>query len=121
MPAPLWLARLSSAVLFGVSVLFAGAASAETIEVTDLAGRVVNVTRDPQKIALSEGRQLFDGMPIRRVSLFVHFELFHLIYHARCHHVPAFPAAHRSMGLRVIHPVNIVVEESTPFGEPSRL
>ena len=59
MPAPLWLARLSSAVLFGASVLFAGAASAETIEVTDLAGRVVNGTRDPQKIALSEGRQLY--------------------------------------------------------------
>lgn len=59
MPAPLWLARLSSAVLFGASVLFAGAAAAETIEVTDLAGRVVNVTRDPQKIVLSEGRQLY--------------------------------------------------------------
>ena len=59
MPAPLWLARLSSAVLFGASVLFAGAAAAETIEVTDLAGRVVNVTRDPQKILLSEGRQLY--------------------------------------------------------------
>ncbi|WP_199086839.1 ABC transporter substrate-binding protein [Bosea sp. ASV33] len=59
MPAPRWLARLSSAVLIGASVLFAGAASAETIEVTDLAGRVVNVTRDPQKIVLSEGRQLY--------------------------------------------------------------
>ncbi len=59
MPAPLWLARLSSAVLFGASVLFAGAAAAETIEVTDLAGRVVNVTRDPAKIVLSEGRQLY--------------------------------------------------------------
>jgi iron complex transport system substrate-binding protein len=59
MPAPLWLARLSSAVLFGASVLFAGVATAETIEVTDLAGRVVNVTRDPQKIVLSEGRQLY--------------------------------------------------------------
>jgi len=59
MPAPRWLARLSSAVLFGASLLFAGAAAAETIEVTDLAGRVVNVTRDPQKIVLSEGRQLY--------------------------------------------------------------
>ena len=59
MSAPLWLARLSSAVLIGAAVLFAGAASAETIEVTDLAGRVVNVTRDPQKIVLSEGRQLY--------------------------------------------------------------
>ncbi len=59
MPAPRWLARLSSAVLIGASLLFAGAASAETIEVTDLAGRVVNVTRDPQKIVLSEGRQLY--------------------------------------------------------------
>ena len=58
MPAPLWLSRLSSAVLIGASVLFAGAAAAETIEVTDLAGRVVNVTRDPQKIVLSEGRLL---------------------------------------------------------------
>ena len=59
MPASLWLARLSSAVLVGASLLFAGAAAAETIEVTDLAGRVVNVTRDPQKIVLSEGRQLY--------------------------------------------------------------
>lgn len=58
MPAPRWLARLS-AVLFGASVLFAGVAAAETIEVTDLAGRVVNVTRDPSKIVLSEGRQLY--------------------------------------------------------------
>jgi iron complex transport system substrate-binding protein len=59
MPAPLWLARLSRAVLVGASILFAGAACAETIEVTDLAGRVVNVTRDPAKIVLSEGRQLY--------------------------------------------------------------
>ena len=59
MPAPRWLARLSSAVLVGASVLFAGGAAAETIEVTDLAGRVVNVTRDPRKIVLSEGRQLY--------------------------------------------------------------
>ena len=54
-----WLRRLTSALTLGIAVLGASAASAETIEVTDLAGRVVTVTRDPQKIVLSEGRQLY--------------------------------------------------------------
>lgn len=54
-----WLRRLTSALTLGIAVLGASAASAETIEVTDLAGRVVKVTRDPQKIVLSEGRQLY--------------------------------------------------------------
>lgn len=54
-----WLRRLTSALAIGIAVLGASAASAETIEVTDLAGRVVKVTRDPQKIVLSEGRQLY--------------------------------------------------------------
>lgn len=54
-----WLRRLTSALTLGIAVLGASASSAETIEVTDLAGRVVKVTRDPQKIVLSEGRQLY--------------------------------------------------------------
>lgn len=54
-----WLRRLTSAVVLGMTMLGTSAAWAETIEVTDLAGRVVKVTRDPQKIVLSEGRQLY--------------------------------------------------------------
>lgn len=59
MPASRWLRRLTSAVVLGMTMLGTSAAWAETIEVTDLAGRVVKVTRDPQKIVLSEGRQLY--------------------------------------------------------------
>ncbi|MDX3810021.1 ABC transporter substrate-binding protein [Bosea thiooxidans] len=54
-----WLRRLTSAVVLGMTMLGTSATWAETIEVTDLAGRVVKVTRDPQKIVLSEGRQLY--------------------------------------------------------------
>lgn len=53
------LRRWVSALAFSAAALFAAAAAAETIEVTDLAGRVVQVTKDPQKIVLSEGRQLY--------------------------------------------------------------
>lgn len=53
------LRRWVSALAFSAAALFAAAAAAETIEVTDLAGRVVKVTKDPQKIVLSEGRQLY--------------------------------------------------------------
>lgn len=53
------LRRWVSALAFSTAALFAAAAVAETIEVTDLAGRVVKVTKDPQKIVLSEGRQLY--------------------------------------------------------------
>lgn len=59
MPASRWLRRLTSAVVLGMTMLGTSAAWAEIIEVTDLAGRVVKVTRDPQKIVLSEGRQLY--------------------------------------------------------------
>lgn len=59
MAASRWLRRLTSAFALGAVLLGASAASAETIEVTDLAGRVVKVTRDPQKVVLSEGRQLY--------------------------------------------------------------
>lgn len=59
MAASRWLPSLISALALGMAVLGASTASAETIEVTDLAGRVVKVTRDPQKIVLSEGRQLY--------------------------------------------------------------
>lgn len=59
MPAPRWLTHLSSALALGAALLGASVAAAETIEVTDLAGRVVNVTRDPSKVVLSEGRQLY--------------------------------------------------------------
>lgn len=56
------LSRLTSllpAAALALALFTAPAARAETIEVTDLAGRVVNVTRDPAKIVLSEGRQLY--------------------------------------------------------------
>jgi len=53
------LLRLIPAAALSLTVLAALPARAETIEVTDLAGRVVNVTRDPSKIVLSEGRQLY--------------------------------------------------------------
>ncbi|MGO4284886.1 ABC transporter substrate-binding protein [Bosea sp. TAB14] len=59
MAASRWFRRLTSALTLGMALLGAAAAWAETIEVTDLAGRVVKVTRDPQKIVLSEGRQLY--------------------------------------------------------------
>lgn len=59
MVASRWFRRLTSALTLGMALLGAFAAWAETIEVTDLAGRVVKVTRDPQKIVLSEGRQLY--------------------------------------------------------------
>lgn len=52
------LTRLLSVAALAIAALSASA-RAETIEVTDLAGRVVNVTRDPSKIVLSEGRQLY--------------------------------------------------------------
>ncbi|WP_353185989.1 ABC transporter substrate-binding protein [Bosea sp. (in: a-proteobacteria)] len=54
-----WLRRLASAFALGAAALGASASWAETITVTDLAGRVVEVRRDPQKIVLSEGRQLY--------------------------------------------------------------
>ena len=47
MAASRWLPRLISALALGMAVLGASTASAETIEVTDLAGRVVKVTGDP--------------------------------------------------------------------------
>ncbi|RDJ27792.1 ABC transporter substrate-binding protein [Bosea caraganae] len=53
------LRRLISALAFSTAAFLSAAAMAETIEVTDLAGRVVKVTKDPQKIVLSEGRQLY--------------------------------------------------------------
>lgn len=53
------LTGLLSAAALALSVFSAVPARAETIEVTDLAGRVVNVTRNPSKIVLSEGRQLY--------------------------------------------------------------
>ncbi|QEL24418.1 ABC transporter substrate-binding protein [Bosea sp. F3-2] len=53
------LTRLFPAAALALAVFSAAPARAETIEVTDLAGRVVNVTRDPAKIVLSEGRQLY--------------------------------------------------------------
>ncbi|MGO4405554.1 ABC transporter substrate-binding protein [Bosea sp. RAF48] len=53
------LTRLLPAAALALAVFSAPSARAETIEVTDLAGRVVNVTRDPSKIVLSEGRQLY--------------------------------------------------------------
>lgn len=53
------LTRLLPAAALALAVFSAPSASAETIEVTDLAGRVVSVTRDPSKIVLSEGRQLY--------------------------------------------------------------
>lgn len=59
MAASRWLRRLTSAFALGAVLLGASVAMAETMEVTDLAGRVVKVTRDPQKIVLSEGRQLY--------------------------------------------------------------
>ncbi|UZF91409.1 ABC transporter substrate-binding protein [Bosea sp. NBC_00550] len=52
------LTRLLSVAALAIAALSASA-RAETIEVTDLAGRVVKVTRDPSKIVLSEGRQLY--------------------------------------------------------------
>lgn len=52
------LTRLLSVAALAIAAL-STSARAETIEVTDLAGRVVNVTRDPSKIVLSEGRQLY--------------------------------------------------------------
>lgn len=53
------LIRILPAVALALMAFASRPAAAETIEVTDLAGRVVNVTRDPQKIVLSEGRQLY--------------------------------------------------------------
>jgi len=53
------LTRLLPAAALALALFSAPAAQAETIEVTDLAGRVVNVTRDPARIVLSEGRQLY--------------------------------------------------------------
>jgi len=53
------LTRLFPAAALALAIFSAAPARAETIEVTDLAGRVVNVTRDPAKIVLSEGRQLY--------------------------------------------------------------
>ncbi|MGX5735417.1 ABC transporter substrate-binding protein [Bosea thiooxidans] len=53
------LTRLLPAAALALAVFSAPPARAETIEVTDLAGRVVKLTRDPSKIVLSEGRQLY--------------------------------------------------------------
>ena len=53
------LTRLFPVAALALAVISAAPTRAETIEVTDLAGRVVNVTRNPQKIVLSEGRQLY--------------------------------------------------------------
>jgi len=53
------LTGLLPAAALALSIFSAVSARAEMIEVTDLAGRVVNVTRNPSKIVLSEGRQLY--------------------------------------------------------------
>ncbi|WP_342358615.1 ABC transporter substrate-binding protein [Terrarubrum flagellatum] len=51
--------NLVGAFALAGATTFATSAAAEQIEVTDLAGRVVRVTKNPSKIVLSEGRQLY--------------------------------------------------------------
>lgn len=50
---------LSALTLFAAVATTAPTAYAETVTVTDIAGRTVEVTKDPQKVVIGEGRMIY--------------------------------------------------------------